>query len=203
MLKRCLRDPIPEIFDAARFLDAAVSAHLHGKHNIAVELLALANISVVREWTESLWGANSPHVQLYADPSALPYLADDQKVPLRMPTAAEKAVLHARDGYHCRVCGIPVIRKEVRVKISETYPNAVPWGKTNRDQHAAFQAMWAQYDHVVAHARGGTNDLDNMIITCAPCNYSRMSYTFAEVGLTDPRERPPVRSLWDGLERFR
>ncbi|MCG8042457.1 MAG: hypothetical protein JAZ17_03525 [Candidatus Thiodiazotropha endolucinida] len=35
---RCFRDPIPEIFDAARYLDAAVSAHFAGKTDLAEEL---------------------------------------------------------------------------------------------------------------------------------------------------------------------
>jgi len=70
-------------------------------------------------------------------------------------------------------------------------------------QHAAFQAMCVQYDHLLAHARGGANDLENMLITCAPCNYCRAEYTFAEVGLLDPLRRKPFSSTWDGLERFR
>lgn len=39
MIRRCLRDPIPEIFDAARFLDAAVSAHVQGRYDVAEQLL--------------------------------------------------------------------------------------------------------------------------------------------------------------------
>lgn len=97
----------------------------------------------------------------------------------------------------------PVIRAEVRKRIAASYPEEVPWGSTNRTQHAAFQAMWAQYDHVVPHSRGGTNDLDNLVVTCAPCNFGKMSHTLDELGLEDPRDRPPVKSLWDGLERFR
>jgi 5-methylcytosine-specific restriction endonuclease McrA len=63
--------------------------------------------------------------------------------------------------------------------------------------------MWLQYDHLLPHARGGTNDLGNIVITCAPCNFARMNYTLEEIGLLDPRTREPVRSDWDGLERFR
>ena len=44
--------------------------------------------------------------------------------------------------------------------------------------------------------------MDNLLITCAPCNYARMSFTLEEVGLADPRKREPVRSTWDGLERI-
>jgi len=119
-----------------------------------------------------------------------------------MPTLAEKRQLHVRDGFHCRVCGIPVIRQEVRQRLRDAYPSALQWEGRNVEQHAAFQAMWVQYDHVIPHARGGTNEADNMLITCAPCNYGRMNYTFAEVGLIDPRTRPPIQSMWDGLERF-
>jgi 5-methylcytosine-specific restriction endonuclease McrA len=63
--------------------------------------------------------------------------------------------------------------------------------------------MWAQYDHILPHSRGGTSELSNMVVTCAPCNFGRMEFTLAEVGLADPRDRAPIRSSWDGLERFR
>jgi hypothetical protein len=90
----------------------------------------------------------------------------------------------------------------VRVRLVKTYPNAATWGSTIADQHAALQAMWTQYDHVLPHAKGGDNSLDNLVVTCAPCNYGRWHYTLEEVGLMDPRDRPPTQSLWDGLERF-
>ena len=64
-------------------------------------------------------------------------------------------------------------------------------------------AMWAQYDHILPYARGGTSNLDNIVVACAPCNFGRMNYTLEEVGLTDPRLREPVRSTWGGLENFR
>lgn len=68
---------------------------------------------------------------------------------------------------------------------------------------STFQAMDLHYDHLLPHARGGTNDLENMLVTCAPCNCGRDKLTLEEVGLSDPRLRDPVRSTWDGLERFR
>lgn len=117
-----------------------------------------------------------------------------------MPTASEKRALHKRDGCHCRFCGIPLVRGEVRRKISEAYP---VWGRRNADQHAAFQAMWMQYDHILPHSKGGTNDLENLVVTCAACNFGRMNHTLQEVGLLDPREREPLQSTWDGLERFK
>ena len=197
------REPIPEIAEAARFLDAAVSAHLRGRSDLAEELIRLADMPEIREWTESIWGSKSPYVQFREVVSTHPHLSKEERVKVRMPRKAERNDLHSRDGYHCRFCGIPVIRKEIRVRVRSHYPHALQWGKKNREQHAAFQAMWVQYDHVLPHARGGNNDIDNIVITCAPCNFGRMSSTLEEVGLADPRLREPVTSTWDGLERFR
>lgn len=62
--------------------------------------------------------------------------------------------------------------------------------------------MWLQYDHVLPHARGGNNDLSNVVITCAPCNFGRMDKLMEEIGVIDPRTRKAVDTDWDGLERL-
>lgn len=203
ILRTCFRDPIPELNDAARYLDAAVSAHLQGRIDLSAQLFQLANNPIIWAWTDSVWGKNSTYVKVNKAASNLAPAKRGSKEPARMPSSAQKRELHERDGYHCRFCGLPVVRSETRKRISSAYPGAVPWGKTNNSQHAAFQAMWAQYDHVVPHSHGGTNTLDNLVVTCAACNFGRMSYTIQEVGLSDPRLRPPIQTRWDGLERFR
>lgn len=79
----------------------------------------------IREWTESLWGKNSPYVVLRAIPDAPVWLPKDQRAKLRMPSKGEKRMLQERDGFHCRFCGIPVIRKEIRERIKTAYPDAL------------------------------------------------------------------------------
>jgi hypothetical protein len=197
-LRRCFRDPVPRLLDVARYLDAAVSAHIAGKPDLAAELFALADDPEAREWTESIWGKGSIYVQL----RRLPPAETSAKVAARMPTKAQMVQLHARDGFHCRFCGLPVIRPEVRKMAAGLYPSVVSWGTSNASQHAGFQALWAQYDHVVPHSCGGTNDLSNLVVTCAPCNFGKMSYRLEEIGLLDPRDFVPVSSRWDGLERL-
>ena len=197
-LKRCFREPISEIFDAARYLDAAVSAHLAGQSEIAAKLFFLANDSKIWQWTDSIWGKKSPYITVTKQARVI----KGEKVVARMPTSAQKTALHARDGFHCRFCGLPVIRPEIRRVIQALYPNEVQWGKSNISQHAAFQCMWAQYDHVVPHSHGGTNDLENLVVTCAACNFGKMQYTLEELGLIDPRLFAPIQSQWDGLERI-
>jgi hypothetical protein len=202
----CLRRPVPEIEIAAAYLDDAVSAHLAGRFEQAKELINRANMppfgSAIREWTESLWGKSSQYVQYRLVAGAPAVLRAGERKPERMPTSEEKRLLHQRDGYRCRFCGIPVIRGEIRKKLRSLYPDVIPWGKANISQHAAFQAMWAQYDHILPHARGGDNALNNIVVSCAPCNFGRMGYILDEVGLQDPMLRPPVQSSWDGLERL-
>ena len=201
--RMCFRESIPEIAEAARLLDAAVSAHLEGDRVRAAYLIKQADIPEVKEWGYSLWGANSPYIQYQEIPNAGPILSKGERLKIRMPTAAEKRQLLQRDGYHCRFCGIPVIRTEIRQRFVHAYPELEIWGKTNDKQHAAFQTMWVQYDHILPHAKGGGNELSNMVITCAPCNYGRMNYTLEEVNLIDPRTRSQIVSEWDGLERFK
>ena len=196
--KRCFRPPIEELFKAKKFLEEAASAHLAGERELAVRFFTLANDSKIWDWTDSIWGKKSQYVTVQkVGPAELV-----EKVPARMPTALQVQELHLRDGFHCRFCGLPVIRSKIRRLMASLYPESVPWGKTNRSQHAAFQAMWAQYDHVVPHSHGGTNDLNNLVVTCAACNYGKMSYTLEELGLADPRLFPPIKSSWDGLERL-
>ena len=199
-LRVCFRDAIPEIAEAAALLDAAVTAHLLGNAAQAEALIRRADMPPVAAWVESILGKNSPYVVIQS--SGTPSLASEYRVAARMPTAQERCQLHARDGFHCRFCGIPVIRAEVRERIQRAYPQALRWGKRNVERHAAFFALWAQYDHLLPHAHGGGNELSNIVVTCAACNYGRGGFTLAEVGLAHPLERPPVRSAWDGLERF-
>jgi 5-methylcytosine-specific restriction endonuclease McrA len=203
----CMREPIHEIFDAAQRLNLATDSHLAGDHSTADSLIRSANIAAVRAWTESLLGskAANPDQQMYHRfrevPSAPPYLPKAQRSSGRMPSSAEQSIIIERYGRNCIFCGIPLINKQVRILLNSVYPDALPWGRTNQSQHAAFQCMRMQFDHVIPHSRGGDNSLENIVITCAPCNFGRMQWTLDEVGLIDPRERPTQQSSWDGLER--
>lgn len=200
--RSCFCTPISDVHDAARLLDAAVSAHLRGRKDLAAELIRLANMPSIREWLESVWGKGSPFIKYHPVANPLPTYPKDRRVENRMPSIEEKKHIHTRDGFYCRFCNMPVIRKEVRVKLQQLHSDALPWGRTNDSQHSAFQAMWAQYDHIVPHARGGTNTLSNLVLTCAACNFGRMNYTLDEVAILDPRERDPHQGPWDGLERM-
>jgi hypothetical protein len=193
------REHIPEIAYAADLLDRAADAHLGGDEEVARDLIREANLPVLRTWLESIWGKGSPHIHARPDPTAPRVVASPFKQ--RMPGMAQKRLLIERDGHHCRLCGMPVIRAEVRNYLGRIYGQALPWGNTNATQHAAFQLFWLQYDHLLPYARGGTNEVDNVFIACAACNYGRMNWTLTEVGFAPLESIAPTRSAWDGLER--
>ena len=199
------RDPIPEIFEAAELLSQAVDAHLFagGRCDTAGELIKQADMQIVRDWTELLWGKEKLEIHRRRKVESAPRTLDkSERDPKRKPSKQDERALIERDGHQCRFCGIPVIRAEIRIAMHKQYPDALEWGISNSEQHAAFQCMWLQYDHIVPHSRGGRTDLDNMVITCSGCNYGRGDDTLEETGLIDPRTRPVRKTSWDGLERF-
>jgi hypothetical protein len=63
--------------------------------------------------------------------------------------------------------------------------------------------MWAQYDHILPHARGGRSDLGNVYLTCAARNFDRGNYLLEEFDLVRPSLHGPRQGDWDGLESFR
>lgn len=209
MQRECLVEPIPEIFIAAERLQSAVDAHLIGDGKRAHELIAAADDPVVRAFTEVAWGPNAKsRYGFIAVEGAPPFLSKVDRPMPRMPVASVRRAAIERDGYHCRFCGMPVIDPAVRKLMQSAYPTAVGWGKTNATQHAAFQCMWLQFDHVLPNSRGGVSSEENIVVTCAPCNFGRMETTLEEARLIDPLSRPNPRKWrgfdsWDGLNRFR
>ena len=95
-----------------------------------------------------------------------------------------------------------MIRMAVRIRLISLFPELLRWMNTNGTKHRMLQIMDAQYDHVVPHARGGETSLENLLLTCAPCNYGRNGFTLGEMRLVDPRTRILIPSEWDGLERL-
>lgn len=207
-LRDCLRNPIPEIWAAANSLLAAADAHVANDHKLARDFIASADNPVVRAWTESIWGKASPEIHRFRRiENAPPYLPKEQRPLPRMPGLAVQRDVIKRDGFHCRFCGIPVVSTAARLKLCASYPDVAPWGKANSDQHAALQCMWLQFDHVLPNARGGESTVENIVITCAPCNFGRMDHTLEESCLRDPRQTTNATSFqpvlaWDGLERL-
>jgi 5-methylcytosine-specific restriction endonuclease McrA len=201
--RQYLFDPIQEIYDAARLLDLAVEAHLSGDRSRVAKRIQEADIPAVGRWLNSVWGKQDPKIIRFRAIAGAPAKAPSSNRKNDRVLPATKKALQERDGHLCRFCGIPLVSAEVRDAMRAAYPPpALRWGDKDIEKHVAFQCLWLQYDHVLPHQRGGDSSLDNLVITCAACNYGRWYYTLEEVGVIDPRSRPVVRTGWDGLQRF-
>lgn len=206
--RRCLREPIPEIYTAAHLLREAVIAHLSGETRRTEAAIVEADIPAIADWTNSIWGSQNDQIHRFRSVPNSPPILEKAIRPLpRMPTLETQLRVKERDGFFCRFCSIPVIDESVRTRIHAAYPNALRWGRKNEEQHRAFQCMWLQYDHVVPHSRGGESSFDNVVVTCAACNYGRREWTLEMVGLSDPRTNllSPLwntAAKWNGLIEF-
>ena len=191
-LRDCFRDPIPEIFEAAHLLDDAASAHLCGDGATAARLLRAADMPIIGEWLDSIWLSGNPAHTAVRSVSGLPPVLPkaNRHKPRDAPMSMKRALV-SRDGHHCRLCGIPLVRAVVRKALTQLYPEAARWtGTRETQQHRGLQVMWLQYDHVVVHSRGGETSMDNLVVTCPACNFGRDRYMMQEVGLRDPRLHP-------------
>jgi HNH endonuclease len=202
-MRRCLASPPDVVWEAAAALQKAVAFHARGDRAAAAALFRQANSPLIRVWFQKVVGPYDPAIHGVRpttwDP---PHLPRAERPRPRMPSAAVKHHIRARDGYHCRFCTMPVIARAVFVAIAAAYPQDAPWSDVAANQHSFFQAANLQYDHILPHARGGGSTLENMVVTCAVCNYGRMSFTLRESQLLDPRDYAPYRFEWDGLVAF-
>ena len=188
-LRLCLREPIPEIFEAARLFQQADVAHRSGDRGQATEFIRQADMPAIRKWCDGLWGqqrqCGSAYVELRARFGQL--AAARKRCEQRNANAKQVRELIARDGRHCLFCGIPVIRSEVikRIRDPGLYGAHVHWTNSSDKDHAGLRALMMSADHVVPWSRGGDTTLDNLIVTCSPCNCGRSEYTLEEAGLIE------------------
>ena len=205
--RRCLRQPIPEIALAANLLAEAADHHVAGRRSQAAKLIVEADMPIIREWIESLWGseklfpAKRTYIRFRETVGLGAPRSSAERVPARGPTNAIARQVTTRFGWLCAYCGNRLIARAARHLLQREYSEA-RWGRSNNDRHNALMCLDNEFDHIVPHARGGTNDVENLVPCCAPCNCGKESYTLAQLGLLDPRNYRPSSRSWDGLTRL-
>ena len=197
--RTCFSPPIPELTIAADLLHEAADAVLAGDLDYARVQLRSANIPAVHAFAAKIMGSWDPLIHRRRK---IEHPAEVIKARVRMPSQAVQAVVFARDGWRCRYCGVRVVLPDARKFLVNAFPEIVCWPAKDKDKHAAFFALSAVADHVVPHALGGGSGEDNLVTTCQSCNYGKGNQLLEEVGLIDPRSRPPVVDEWDGLGRL-
>lgn len=203
-MKRSIKEPIPEIFQTWDFLNQAVDAHLTGDRLLAEIFFKKAEVHAVWEWLNPGWTRPDLNVVDPAPRGDTQEVSKNLRDPDRNIAPAIRSAVLQRDGYRCRYCGIPVVHADIRKLAHRLYPDAVPWGPYDvTKQHSGFACLWLQFDHIVPHSHGGRSSPENVVISCALCNFGKDKFTLRQLNLADPCLTPPVASAWDGLERFR
>ncbi len=207
-LRSCLREPITEMYEVQHLLGEAADAHLAGDGKKAAIAIKAADIPIIRDWIESLWGDKNKYpekvhfLRIREVSNLQPSLPKGKRVKARQPSKQVAAMVIENFGWHCAYCGIGLINRAARRQLLEAYPEALRWGRKNDDKHVAFMAMDNEFDHVTPHSRGGNNNIENLVPSCAPCNCGKENWTLEQLGLIDPRKKTVMPSDWDGLVRL-
>jgi len=191
--------PPPDWFESQAFLFRdAVKMACGGEREKTLGVLRQIRDEEMREWF-CVHGQNSGYFRSKKFPVELTRVSPDRLDPRRFPVKYERAVFE-RDHYTCRYCGLKVIAKEVMYAFEKIVGSEKFRTKgCNAVQHGCIHAFKPVADHVIPHHLGGRTDMGNLVTSCPACNYGKYNYTIEQLGISDPRERLPVASDWDGL----
>ena len=120
-----------------------------------------------------------------------------------MPSAAIVREVYERDFWACRWCGTPVIADKPIKAMHKQFPATFYKGTTNDSMHGLMLSSRVSLDHVLPHSFGGTNDIENLVTSCWPCQFGRGNDLIERLGLSDPREREPIPTDWDGCSTLK
>lgn len=203
-MQNFIKEPIPEVHAAIRALVDAVDAQIAGDFNTAAAKFKEANCPITWEWLDEAWNAVHKNVVVLKPEGDSQIIPKSERDPDRSIKVSVRREVLRRDGYSCRYCGLPVVDASIRKIAHQLYPSEVPWNSRNSaEQHSGFQVCWLQYDHVEPHSHGGMSTFDNVVISCALCNFGKDRFTLRQLNIEDPRLRPSVPSEFDGLEQLR
>lgn len=200
--------PLPEHETAAELLSEAADAAIVGDQDRARDLVRAADLPALHALARRVMDTvPAMHAAGPQDQSARMSGSEP-----RMPNEAVRRRLGDRDGWRCRFCGCRVVVPRAVGTFARLFPETIVWelrglkkydpdGK-KRPDHGGFEALSATADHVVPYSAGGGSGEDNIVTTCWPCNFGKAHFTIEQLGLSDPRVRPPVRDGWDGLWRL-
>ncbi len=177
----------------------AVEAFIAGNKNLCLEIIGQIRTAEITEWYIEHGQMSGRHRKLQLNILPPENIDIDLRDPVRSPAKFQKHVFE-RDSYHCRYCGGKLISQEfLKTFIKRLNSPLFSRGETNLNTHGIIHLTWPVADHVIPWNKGGRTSLDNLVSSCAPCNYGKDGYTIEQLGLIDPLTRPAKISDWDGL----
>ena len=120
------------------------------------------------------------------------------KVVSRSLTPRMQLTVFMRDKFTCRYCGKRTVFVPILRALSFRYPEILPY-HPNWKWNSCHPIYWthsASCDHLIPIARGGTNELGNLVTACYMCNSTKQNWLLHELGWS----LFPISDVqWDGL----
>lgn len=178
---------------------SAVEHFLLGEKTLCLEKIKQIRTEEMTKWFIEHGQMSGRHRKLIL--ALTPPLSIDKSLrdPVRSPIRLQNIVFE-RDGYKCRYCGNKLISQDfIRLFIKKLDSNLFQRGETNLKTHGIIHIAWPVADHVVPWAKGGKTNLDNLVTSCAACNYGKDGYTIEQIKINNPFDRKPQLDSWSGL----
>ena len=132
-----------------------------------------------------------------------PIASPPLELPKRKPLSRELMVLvFRRDSFCCKYCRGKTILTPVMELLGGLYPELFPFqsaGWKAGITHPAIISRSPAVDHVLPAAWGGSNDLENLVTACTPCNSIKSDMSLEQIGWEVVEVAHPG---WDGLSRY-
>jgi 5-methylcytosine-specific restriction endonuclease McrA len=117
------------------------------------------------------------------------------------PPRKQLLKLFSRDNYRCRYCGTPIVgdRKQF-VALAEqlSIPELVVTGG-NEARHGLYLTFRGSHDHLVPLAEGGTNDMDNLLTACWPCQFGKFRFSLDDLRIQLRKGPYPFIDQWASI----
>lgn len=192
---------LPEHQAAADLLSEAVDDILVRRFDQAARQIAKADFPTLAEFASRIIDQSSGDIHQFRDVHDAPPRTTN-RVKARMPSNTVASTIFVRDGWRCRYCDVRVISFDVINALNRLFPSLIRRNEPAKRMHGGCRALASSLDHILPHSRGGTNDPENLVASCHPCQFGRNHWTLEEVGFLDPRDRQPIVDEWDGLTRL-
>jgi 5-methylcytosine-specific restriction endonuclease McrA len=191
----------PEWFDhEIDLFEYSVEIFIRGDRDASLSCIAKIRTEEMTDWFIEHGQMSGRHRARKLNIPAPDEIPKELRDPVRSPKKLQEQVFK-RDGYRCRYCGQRLIsQKFMRAFIKELNSPTFQRGATNLGTHGIIHATWPVADHIKPWNYGGSTSMENLVSSCAACNYGKDGYTCTQLGIADPRLFEPEADEWDGLD---
>ena len=192
--------PIPNwVADQIDIFESAVNDFIAGDKESCLTKLKQIKNEEITNWYIEHGQMSGRHRKLILKVTPLQTIEESLRDEIRSPQKVQDAVFE-RDGYKCRYCGSKLLSQDfIRLFIKKLDSPLFQRGETNLTTHGIIHIAWPVADHVIPWNKGGRTNLENLVSSCATCNYGKDGYTIEQLGIQNPFNRKPILDNWNGL----